>query len=337
VNGDTWEAVMSGEAREGYVAGPGGDPIIEQDDYADAVIGTAADGIITEDELEFIKANYGSIAYLLDDPDIRNLIEQAMENGWPPERLAIAMEDTDWFKETTSNQREWDSTVNRDPATAEADIARQTVTIQNMADVYGVRMSDDEMYDFAFKVLRDGMSHEQILRVMGDMARNQYGEAPSEGGDPTGQMSATMEELRRTARAYHMTYSDAVLEDWAVRIFEGRWSFDAAEATIKNSARSAYPALSDQFDQGMTLEDFFAPTKNRLAGLLEMNPNDIDLTQERWSPVTQMYSDDSGFRAMTYAELGQFARQQDEWWQTDTAINNSYNALNGLLDMFGVI
>lgn len=337
VNADTWEAVLSGEARAGYVEGPGGEPVYTQ--QPDLATSQANDGIITDEEEIYIREQYGSIAYLLDDPEIRSLIELAMAEGYTADRLAIAMEDTEWFQETTANQRTWDATVARDPATAQADVDAQATIIANMADVYGITMSDEQIQEFAFKVKRDGMPNDQMLRYIGNLARLQYTDADATGnGEPSAQLGATKDELARYARSYHLNYSDEILDEWAIRIFEGRWSFDAAEATMRNSARSAYPSLADQLDQGMTLEDFFAPTKNRLAGLLEMNPNDIDLTQERWSPVTQMYNDgDNGFRAMTYAELGQFARSQDEWWKTDTAINNSYNALNGLLDTFGVI
>jgi len=338
INSDTWSAVVGQEPREGFNEGPGGEPIFDQNGGV-TVGGVANDGIIQTEELEFIKQNYGSIAYLLDDPDIRSLIEEAMENGWDADRLAIAMEDTDWFQATSANQRQWDSTVARDPETARMDVEAQATIITNMADVYGITMSADEAYDFAFKVKRDGMSQDQMLRAIGNMARSQWtGEATGQDGEPSAQMAATKDELAKLARTYHMSYTPEVLEEWAIRIFEGRWTFDAAEATVRNSARSAYPALKEQLDQGMTLEDFFAPTKSRLAGLLEMNANDIDLTSERWSPVTQMYeTDNQGFRAMSYAELGQFARQQDEWWQTDTAIDQSYRALNGLLDTFGAI
>ena len=346
-----WDYIANEENRpEDLVPGPGGDEIFTTygpDGGTGETVGAAGsfvagDGRLDEAELIKLRELFPSIDFLLDDPEIIAILEQAIQGeGWELDKLELAIEGTEWFETTEESRRLFDMSIERDPATVEREIQQQIIIMENMMGVYGIDINETELRGMAFDILRDGNSDAEVLRKIGNLARAQ-GQAGTgtiaEGtGGLKGELAGMVAQLQQDARRYHLGYSDAQLEEWAVRIIEGRWSFEGAKATMRSQASIAYPGMADQIEQGMTVEDFFAPTKNRLAQLLDMNPNAIDLTSEKWSEVTQMVDEGGIARPMTFTELGRYARNQDEWWTTDAANEQGYGVLNGLLKTFGAI
>lgn len=336
IDGATWHIIAGGGDRAGLAEGPGGDTtVLEQ--TGGATSGSAGDGVLDPDEILEIQENYPTLAYLLDEPEIGPLLVQAVEQGWDSARLIAQMEATEWWQTTTSTQRQFDASEARDPASVANDIATQTTILESTFSSYGITPTAEELSEMARTIVRNGTSTEGVLRMVGARARQEMqGGNDGSGGDAEGQLAAIVQQLQSMSRAYHLGHSTDQLEEWAIRIVEGRWTYDAAEATVKRQASVAYPQLADQITQGMTVEDFFAPTKNRLAQVLDMNPNSIDLLDERWNEVTQLVDDNGNVRPMTYSEIGQYARGQDEYWSTDAANAKTYGVLNSVLDTMGV-
>lgn len=324
----------------GYVTGAADTgSLVKGDGTEPPATSGAGDGTLDAAEIEQIKQKYPTLAHLLDHEEVGPLITQAVKENWAPDQLMLRMEATTWWQTTTASQRQFDAAWQRDPATIQADIARQQVVLSNLFGAYGIPIQPDALADMAYDVVRNGVSETEVLRLVGNRARalGQQSDTGAFGGSFEGNLGGLVQDLFTAARQYHLGYSEGQLEEWAVRIMEGQWSIDAAHATMRKQAAQAYPALRDQIEQGMTVEDFFAPTKNKLAQLLELNPNQIDLTHERWSDVTQLVDSDMGPRPMTFAELGVWARQQEEWWDTSEAQGRMYSGMNQLLKTMGAI
>ena len=343
MNDDLWLKVSGVTGAQDIVQGPGGDTILNQfgqdGGTGSGVDGfNAGDGVLDPDEKAEALKKYPSLAHLFEIPEIADLIAQAMQQGWGADQLSLALEGTDWFQKTSAAQRQFDQTLARDPASSARDVQQQSVILGNLFGAYGVQIEPDQLREIATDVLRNGMSEQETLRLVGNIAREQaQGDTNSFGGSLEGNLASTAQQLQAMARQYHLAYSEKDMEEWAVRIMEGRWSLDGAQATIRKQASTMFQNLASQFEQGMTVEDYFAPTKNRLAQLLDLNPNSIDLTDDRWADVTQLRQENGEVRPMTFTELGKWARSQPEWQNTQEATDRSYRVLSGMLQKFGVI
>ena len=332
-----WGMISTGDFA-GIVAGPGGDPTFDQGQGGTGIPGT--DGTIDAEELEKIKERFPNLVYLLDNPELAELFERAIaDDGMSATEFTLALEATEWFKSMTASQRLFDASVARDPASANQRVADQRLALQVQMNLYGLRVSSSVLDTMAMNAVRNGTTEQQMLMQVGDLARAQLRSSDTglQGGSAEGQLKAIVQRLQGDARSYHLGFSESQMEEWAIRIVEGRWSYDAAQATMRQQASKAFPQLADQIMQGTTVEDYFAPTKNRLAQMLEVNPNSIDLTSDKYSSITQMVSDDGNVRPMTFAEIGKFARQQDAYWATEQGTEESYGLANGLLSTFGLI
>ena len=335
INGGVWHSI-AGEGEKTFVEGPGGEPVGNTTD------GTGAgDGALSQEELDLIREDYPTLAYLLDEPIIGQLLRDAVRESWSSDKLVSKMEATAWWQTTSASQRTFDASMVRDPATIQQKIDTQVLLLENTFAAYGVSISDSELQDYAFDVVRNGTSDQGVLRIVGTAARammaGDQGGNDTFGGDASGQLASIVQSLQAEARAYHLGFNVNSLEEMAVKVMEGTMTRDGASANFRRQAQQAYPTLAPNIEQGQTIEEYFAPTKNRLAQVLDINPNQIDLTNDRWSGVTQFVDDNGNMRPMSYSEIGQWGRNQPEWWSTDEANDRTYGTLNKLLRTMGEV
>lgn len=351
VTSDLWAKVEAGR-QEGFTRGPGGQPVADTSgpDGGTGLTITnspgAGGGDVTNNweidggEEAAIRDQFPSLAYLLDHPEIGPMLRQAVAEGWPPGKLSARIEATTWFQQTSESQRLFDASMARDPATIGQQLDQQEIYIENLFSAYGITADRNTVEGIATDVLRNGLSNEQVLRIVGNHARTQAaGDSGGKlGGSLQGNLSATVQQLQQMAGDYYLKYSEDQLEEMAIRIVEGRWSMDGAMATMRGSATDLYPHLKDRLAEGLTLKDYYAPVKQKLAQSLDMSANDIDLQDARWAPVTQLIDDGKGnYRTMNFTELTAFARNQPEWWETSEASAVSYGTLNTLMRTMGAI
>lgn len=341
-----WGAIDAG-ITDRYQAGPGGTATILEQFGADGGTGITitnspgetssgpGDGTIDSAEEQEIRDTFPTLAYLLDDPEIGPLLRRAVSEGWPAGKLSAQIEATAWFQSTSENQRLFDASIARDPATVQAQLDQQALALENTFSAYGITITSEELQDLAFTILRDGLDSNQQLRIIGNMARTM---SQGTGGELVGNLGATVQQLRQMSTDYYLDYSDDELEEMAIRITEGRWTFDGAQASMKTMASSLYPHLAARIEEGMTLRDFYAPVKSKIASVLNMNPNDIDFADSRWAPLTQLVDDGKGGqRSMSFTEIQRWGRQQPEFWDTDQAAAEGYGVAHTLLQTMGAI
>ena len=357
---DSWEQILSGSGtgwQRGdwsdapvfedpvvqQVAGRDNDPLGTVNDQAEE--GTAPETGTNEwglsaDEEQAVREIFPSYAYLLDMPIIGDLLRKAIREGMPLPKFKAALEQTEWWKTTNENQRSWDALIHRDPATAESMLAQQEVLAANLLSSYGITINGLELKEMSIQILRDGLSPEQQLRLVGEYARKvaKGDSGGALGASFEGKLGDTVQMLQKMATQYFLQYTEDELEDMAIRIMEGRWSMEGAATQMTKQASELYPHLQQRLMEGMTVWDYFAPVKARLSQLLNMNPNDIDLTDPKWADVTNVIDDGKGnYRSMNFTELQRFARKQKEWWDTDQARAEGYGLANTLLKTMGAI
>jgi len=114
--GDYAQALAQGVAR--YLHNPA---------LANGTVGTntsagANGGIATNANTSAIVAQWG---WLLNDPEIGPIIAKAEAQGWTQDEFTAAIQGTNWYRSHSASVRQWEQTLNEDPATARQQLAQQ--------------------------------------------------------------------------------------------------------------------------------------------------------------------------------------------------------------------
>ena len=90
--------------------------------------------------------------------------------------------------------------------------------------------------------------------------------------------SSNLLALTNLAAKYGINVPDQHLLDLSDSVSKGKVQMADAEAYVRNTAASAFPAYSDQIlNKGLTVQDLAAPYIGSMAKLLEIDPNSISL------------------------------------------------------------
>jgi len=106
----------------------------------------------------------------------------------------------------------------------------------------------------------------------------------------------------------------------------------------RTMAKQRYGHLSELIDQGVTLEDLAANYKASAAKLLEMDPNQIDMSQGDYE-VALSYGEEGKKRAMTTGEWEKLLRtdQRYGWEKTNNAKTEARSLASNIAQAFGRI
>lgn len=124
---------------------------------------SAASGTI-EDQ---VRQNYGHLAWLLEIPEIREILLKATQEGWNADRLTGAVYATNWWKTTAPSAREWIKLTKTDPASAAARIDAAQESLRNEFDRLGVKVSETRLREMAENSLKMGQSPAQVQAAIG--------------------------------------------------------------------------------------------------------------------------------------------------------------------------
>lgn len=287
---------------------------------------------LTPDEEKEIIRRYGDAAYLLDLPEIRPLLAKSIRTSppWSAAELQAEISKTQWWKTTAAATRVWDDEMSRDPAQAMWRWNQRTVVIANMANQLGLNFNEGDAQWLAGRVLREGWSDEQLNRWFGKLVRER-------GQVSAGSITQTQAELKNMASKYMTSMSDKDALDFASRIYEGSLSTDGVQSMLRDQAKNRFSWLSSQIDAGLTPMDLFSSTRNAVADMLEINPEQIDLNDQRWSALTSPVMQDGQTRSMTYYEAQQWARSRPEWRLTNNANREASDLTMNLMKVMGVM
>lgn len=278
-----------------------------------------------------VRTQYPHLAYLLDNPEVRDVLMRATQGAWDQATLQGELFKTAWWQQTSANTRVWDAKMAQDPATAMQEWDQRTVSVLNLSQQLGAPVDNEGAKWLAGRILREGWSDEQLRRFLGRVVRDSGGAAP-------GQITDQMAQLKALARSYMSTMSDADAQEFAVKIAEGSISREGVETMLRTEAKNRFSWLAPQIDAGLTPTDLFGSTRNAVAQQLEMDPNQIDLNDPRWSELTSPITDEKGqVRSMNFYEAQRWARQRSEWRFTDNANRTASDMTLNLLKSMGMV
>lgn len=282
-----------------------------------------------------VREMYPALGALINQPGVQQVLLDAANNEWPPEKLQAQLENTTYWKTTTKQQRAWDIAVATDPATAQRQFFLGAKRVQDMRSKLGVSISEEDYTRIASDAVRNGWSDEVTrTALLGAHASRGYQQVA--GGD----FGGTVTQLRSLAKDYGVTLSDETLYKHATRLLDGSMDEVGAADYMRNQAKSRY-ARNEQLvaalDTGLTVRQFADPFVQTAAKELAISPETIDLGQAKWSRFMEEGSV-PGQQGMTLDQWRQTIRsdQQYGWDKTQAARDEASQLTAQLARKFGV-
>lgn len=98
-----------------------------------------------------------------------------------------------------------------------------------------------------------------------------------------------------------------------------------------------YKAFASQIASGQTIQDIASPYMERMADLLEMNPAEVDVFNNKIQAALKQTDKDGKPAAMDLGSFADFVRQDKRWQYTDNAREQVNGLTAELLQQFGLL
>lgn len=292
-----------------------------------AITGSAAAGT---DYKAIARQQYGALAAWLDHPEVGPILQQAAREGWTSEKLQSTIMQTNWWKTTSASQRQWDQVKLSDPAEAKKQSDAMATTIASLLSKEGGTLPPERIAALAELALRNGLQGDAIpAAVLAEVQLN-----PTSQG---GLLGARMTQARQAASQYALPMSDAMAFEWAKGIATGTQTEQGLTEYLQAQAQAAYasdPHLARGLADGFTVRQVLDPQITASANLLGIDPDTIDLRDQKWAPILQ-FNDGAQTRTRTLDETLKYVRSTDDYWQTKGAESEAAGFVKQLASQFG--
>jgi hypothetical protein len=282
------------------------------------------------------QTRYGYLAGLADNPEVKALLEQGAREGWDQNRLLVALQGTNFWKQTTDAQRRWQSLTAQDPGTAKSSVTQQTASVLNTAQALGVILPPDRAQVIAQDSLQFGWSAEQVSKAIGAEYHYQPG---TPAGGVAGKSAA---DLKQLAAQYLVLLSDETLGQWTQNIVKGTSDETAFTDYLKSVAKIARPWAAKQIDAGQTVEQIVDPWKQLIASTLNIAPSQVDFSQPKYGAVLDGAQQADGHGTgvhgpMSLSQAAQYLRGLDDYKATPGAIDQAATFAQSLVKTLGKV
>lgn len=297
---------------------------------------------VPEPTPEDIRASYGFVATLADSvPEIAELLQQAVAGQWTPDRFVMSVANTDWWRTNGAGARDWMLKVATDPDTATRDKWAGGRELGARLDALGIPHSQDldvlgELWVRAKieQITPEGMDA-FLLTAVPELSR----EAMQEAG---GKLGATITDMYKLAKDYGYQSGDLTGEilEQARKVMLGGLAGGSEEWRTRmiNYAASYYAPYGDDIRGGKTVEEVARPIVDRVAALLEMTPDQLNMADPILKrAMTEWNSSNGTARAFSLREIEDMTRKDSRWATTDNAMESATNLISQIGEKFGFL
>jgi hypothetical protein len=287
----------------------------------------AVDWVGVERLINQIRSQYPNWAWMLEVPDLANIIVRAGVEQWDEDRVEAAIQATPWWKERNLSARKFAELEQTDPAEAEKQAQALKTQILQFVRTNGMDISDAEASFIARASLQLGRTQQEWQSSVLEFLTDKKGQVPG----------PTIDGLRAMAAQYAIPLSDVTLKKWASDILAGMVDENTFRSYLIEQAKSMFPGLANALDRGLTVEQYVAPYKEVAVQELGINPNSIDWTDPKWAPLIQRSDGKGGFTALTLHEARREIRTNPVygWDYTPNAQESATTLSQALLERLG--
>jgi hypothetical protein len=273
---------------------------------------------------------YPDWAWAFNIPEVGDLLRKGVDD--PNYDPIPEIMQTNWYRTTQASTRQWDALKSKDPESANAQLREEQARIWDMQVAMGLPPDGKLTQDIAEKSLRLGWQQSQLQDYLASQLQYSPGSKTA-----VGSVSTTMAQLKANASNYFITLSDDTAFNMAKSIIAGEHTAQDWTGIWQEQAKQQFPTIASYIDKGITPQAYFAPVQDRIASALEVNPDTINLTDAKWSKVIDTTDEKGNRRPMTYSEVDQYIRSQDEWKRTRQGQQAAADMAQQLLTTFGKV
>lgn len=286
--------------------------------------GSAGGGTVAEKPLTAQDFGF-TTAFLNKYPEIKGLVDQAIKNQWSTAQFQGRIIDTNWYRQRSANQREYDKGALEDPKTWQDKVTQMLTDLTRLAKVMGV--DSGNLQQAAQDAVRNGMSADDYIGFLANRAK--YG---TEQVDRSGLIQQQVIE-------YANAYGLSVSPDEQTRIIRDTlsrgsgWSehLQSLEDTFRERAKVMYSAVAPQLDAGATVQDILDPYLSAASEMLGVSKATMTPSSSMWNRAI------AGAQPMNLSEWQQVVRndKQYRWDKGPQAMQWARSAGEELMKAFG--
>lgn len=212
------------------------------------------------------------------------------------------------------------------PASGGAKDLRQSVADRALA--LGIPLNETDVDDITNNALSLGLGASSSLVDKLIRAKFTYSPGKVVGGAAGGALA----DLKRTAAANGLNFDaqfGANVQDWLAKILQGE-DPNTFKNIIRQTAKLGLPdKVASLLDLGVDLDTVYAPYKNVMASVLEVNPQTIGLDDKT------LRSAIGPDKEMTIYDWERYLRKDPRWQYTNSARSETSDAVTKVLQDFG--
>lgn len=222
-----------------------------------------------------------------------------------------------------------DALLNREATPAEVKDLTKILNDAEMKNpsriVNGTKTGGIDRVQFLTDVIKSGKYTDKKLGKLPTLGKIAQ-EVKTRKGEKKGLLT---QSLQATAKANGLNLSDSQLETYANEINNGK-DIKVIQNQIRQSAALGMPdSVKKLINEGTDLETVYAPYKQRMAAILELSPDAIDLND---SALRMAIGPD---KEMSLYDFQKALRQDSRWQYTNNAREDVSNAALKVLQDFG--
>ena len=203
------------------------------------------------------------------------------------------------------------ATLINQPEVYAADEAAYMSEQKNRLFKLGVRVDDAELDKWLKEAYKGNLTNAQL--------DSSIALSTSFGAKFGGTILTQMEELRKTARSYGLSYTDAKYNQWGADLFANRITDSEIEKSIQAESASKYPAFADQIMKGVTVDALASAYKSSMATILEIDADSIGYDDRTLNKALQYVGPDGKPSTKPLWEFENDLRSDARWQFTNTA------------------
>lgn len=286
---------------------------------------------------EQMAANYGfALAFFRSNDELWKLFNQAIKQTWTADRFIARLRGTDWFQKHSSAVRNAILQETSDPAEYKAQVDQMFSTVKDAwGSMFGQGSMDNKaLRSWAETAHRMGWSQAQLIDHMTKSVnfRKQL-RSNSLGGAAA--------ELESQVRALEMAYGVSLGNQWRAnqieRVIKGNDTIEGVRSRVQELAMREYKAFADAIAGGQTVQDIADPYIQKMASLLELNPNDVSIDNKLIQQALKQRTPDGKPAAMDLSDFADMVRRDNRWQYTDNAREEMASVTASVAQMFGVM
>lgn len=283
-----------------------------------------------------LASDYGfALAFMRSDPELWKLFNQAVKGTWDTNRFIAKLRDTKWFKTHSANVRNAIMQETADPATYTANVDQMFSTVKDTwGRLFGTQdMDDKQLRTWAETAHRMGWSEAQLIDRMTAGINFQKLLTKKDLG---GTAAEAESQLKQLGSAYGIDLGDNWYAAQVKKIVTGSDNISGIQNQIQELAKKEYAAFADQIDSGSTVAEIADPYVQKMASLLELNPNDVTVKDKMIQAALKQRTPEGKPAALNLADFGDMVRKDKRWQYTDNAREQVSNLTQSLLSSFGL-